>query len=380
MCAGLVTDYWAQGKFESVLPDRIGRSLAMRFHPDLSDQSVVGLNAGFLKLEMAARIKKVTSWKLISQRNQWFQRNASNKIRAIIKKSARQQRPAVFAFSYAAKQIFETAKELGCPRILGQIDPGPYEVRLVQMIHERHGIAPLVSPPESYWDMWREECRLADCIVVNSNWALKALVSEGVSEHKIEVVPLAYHASVDVVIDSNELPTQFSAERPLNLLYLGQVIARKGIVELTEAIDLLVDRPVHWTMVGGGDASLLEQLRQRVCVTVTGQVDRSAAVKYYQNADVFILPTHSDGFAITLLEAAAFGLPIIASPYCGDVVRHRVDGLIISEVSGRAIADSVTSLVKSPENLKQYQINQINRQFRSINDLSDDLFKINERI
>ena len=42
--------------------------------------------------------------------------------------------------------------------------------------------------------------------------------------------------------------------------------------------------------------------------------------------------------------------------------------------------DSVESLLKSPGNLKQYRINQLNRQFRSIKDLSDDLFKINERL
>lgn len=380
MCAGLVTDYWAHGKLESILPASISRSLSMRFHPDLSDQSVVGLNTEFLKLEMVARIKKPASWSLISQRNQWFQESASLKVRAMIKKSARQEKPAVFAFSYAARQIFKTAKELGCPTILGQIDPGPYEVRLVQQLHEHHGIAPLVTPPESYWDEWREECRLADCIVVNSYWAQQALIEEGVPEQKIEIVHLAFQAPTDVVIEPKELPAHFSAQRPLNVLYLGQMIARKGVVELIEAIDKLADRPVHWTMVGGGDPSLLEQLRQRACVTVAGQVDRNAAITYYQNADVFILPTHSDGFAITLLEAAAFGLPIIASPYCGDVVQHGVDGLTISEVSGSAIADSVESLLKSPGNLKQYRINQLNRQFRSIKDLSDDLFKINERL
>ena len=380
MCAGLITDYWAHGKFESILPTSICQSLAMRCHPDLSDVSVVGLNARFLQLEMTARIKKTTGWPLIDQRNQWFQKIASNKIRKMVKNSTRNQKPAVFSFSYAAKRIFETAKELGCPTILGQIDPGPYEVQLVQKLHERHGIAPLAMPPESYWDAWHEECRLADCIVVNSHWSKQALVKEGVSEQKIEIVPLAYQVPADVVIDSKEPPSEFSAQRPLNILYLGQVIARKGVVELIEAIDWLADRPVHWTVVGGGDSNLLEQLSQRSSITVTEQVDRATAIKYYKKADVFILPTHSDGFAITLLESAAFGLPIIASPYCGDVVRHDIDGLTISEVAGGVIAESVEALLKSPDDLRRYRVNQLNRQFRSIGDLADDLYRINERI
>ncbi len=380
LCAGVVTDYWAGGKLESILPGSMSQSLATRFHSDLASENVVGLNSGFLKLEMASRIKKRDGWPLILHRNNWFQEAASEKVAAIIERSKSEKPPAVFGFSYAARQIFEAAKEHGCPTVLGQIDPGPFEVRLVQELHDRHGIEPLATPPESYWENWHAECELADCIIVNSSWSQQALVNEGVPLEKIEIVPLAYQAPKDVVIQTKETPNQFSQNRPLQILYLGQMIARKGVVELIDAIDRLGDRPMHWTMVGGGDANLLDQLRQRDRVTVTGQVDRESAILYYQNADVFILPTHSDGFAITLLEAAAFGLPIVASPFCGDVVRNGIDGLTMPEVSCDAIASSIDSLIDSPETLAQFRANQLDRQFRTITDLSEDLFNINQRI
>jgi glycosyltransferase involved in cell wall biosynthesis len=362
------------------LPKDVGAPLANRFHSNLARENTVGLNAGFLKLEMTSRMINRRGWPLIMHRNKWFQKVASKRVAAIISRMNVEKPPAVFAFSYAARQIFETAKKLGCPTILGQIDPGPFEVRLVEELHQRHGLEPVEAPPQSYWDEWKVECDLADCIVVNSSWSLRALVKEGIPENKITIVPLAYQIPKDVIVTPAETPKQFSAVRPLQILYLGQMIARKGVIELIDAIDKLEDRDIHWTMVGGGDANLLNQLKQRDKVTVTGHVDRESAIKHYQKADVFVLPTHSDGFAITLLEAAAFGLPIVASPFCGDVVRNGVDGITISEVSGNAIACNIKSLLDSPETLNQFRANQLDRKFRTIAELSEDLFDINERI
>ena len=66
---------------------------------------------------------------------------------------------------------------------------------------------------------------------------------------------------------------------------------------------------------------------------------RVTVESYYCDADVFILPTLSDGFGLTQLEAQAWKLPVIASRYCGDVVRDGFNGVVLEEVSARAIAD-----------------------------------------
>ena len=49
------------------------------------------------------------------------------------------------------------------------------------------------APPE-YWTFWREECKLADRIVVNSEWSREGLVRGGVPAEKISIIPLAYEA------------------------------------------------------------------------------------------------------------------------------------------------------------------------------------------
>jgi len=55
-------------------------------------------------------------------------------------------------------------------------------------------------------------------------------------------------------------------------------------------------------------------------VEFRGRVTRDRATREYLVADAFVLPTLSDGFAITQLEAMAHGLPVIVTPNCGAVV------------------------------------------------------------
>jgi glycosyltransferase involved in cell wall biosynthesis len=71
---------------------------------------------------------------------------------------------------------------------------------------------------------------------------------------------------------------------------------------------------------------------------------------------VFVLPTLSDGFAITQLEAMAHGLPVIATPNCGNVVTDGQDGLIVPARHPQAIAEAITCLDRDRERLNQMSV------------------------
>jgi glycosyltransferase involved in cell wall biosynthesis len=84
-----------------------------------------------------------------------------------------------------------------------------------------------------------------------------------------------------------------------------------------------------------------------------GPATREKAADYYRNADVFILPTLSDGFALTQLEAQAHGLPVIASKNCGKVVENGVNGIILDEPSAACIAAAIRDCVANPDRLQK---------------------------
>src|SRR5262249_57826241 len=94
-------------------------------------------------------------------------------------------------------------------------------------------------------ESWRNECALADQIVVNSEWSRDALLGEGVPAEKISVIPVAYESSADAGSLQRLYPRAFSSERPLRVLFLGQINLRKGVGQLLEAVELLAGEKVE---------------------------------------------------------------------------------------------------------------------------------------
>ncbi len=118
-----------------------------------------------------------------------------------------------------------------------------------------------------------------------------------------------------------------------------------------EAAHLLRDDPVEFWMVGPIQIPVPPVLKQSPKIKWLGPVPRGKAAKFYQDADVFIFPTFSDGFGLTQLEAQAWKLPVVASRFCGEVVEHGVNGVVLEEISGACIARHLIGLLKTPSEL-----------------------------
>jgi glycosyltransferase involved in cell wall biosynthesis len=212
--------------------------------------------------------------------------------------------------------------------------------------------------PAEYWDSWQEECNLADRIVVNSEWSRDALIREGVSPEKLSVIPLAYERGIGngrlaEPRLQRKYPDRFTQERPLRVLFLGLINLRKGVARLLEAARILRDGPVEFWMVGPVEIANASTVAEAGRVKWFGPASRKQAAEFYKSADVLILPTLSDGFAITQLEAQAHGLPVIASKNCGKVVENGLNGIILEEPSAASIAAAVDGCIASPDRLER---------------------------
>lgn len=132
------------------------------------------------------------------------------------------------------------------------------------------------------------------------------------------------------------------------VLFLGQAYVRKGIQDLVEAARLLGEGPWHFDVVGRYEA-LPSDIPSNM--TFHGQVLRNQARDWFERADLFVLPTHSDGFALTQLEAMAHGLPVIATPCCGEVVRDGVNGVVVPAGDAAVLAKTIRGLASQPQRL-----------------------------
>jgi glycosyltransferase involved in cell wall biosynthesis len=250
---------------------------------------------------------------------------------------------AVFAYSYAAKEVLESARRRGIFTILDQIDPGPVEEDLVarEMARWPGYVRTRQRVPEQYWNRLRAEWKLADLILVNSRWSKEALLTQGVEPDKIEVLPLAYEVNPPIP------PPAFrpSAPGPLIVLWLGQVCIRKGIQYLVEAARILRGMNVRFIVAGPIEIARNAINAAPDNIEWAGPVVRDDVSRLYQRASLFVLPTISDGFAITQLEAMAHGVPVIATTHCGEVVMDGLTGYLTPACNGQALAAAIQRFI-----------------------------------
>lgn len=105
------------------------------------------------------------------------------------------------------------------------------------------------------------------------------------------------------------------------LLFLGRVHPKKGVDILLHAWHALAQRHPQWDLriVGPDNGGYLAQMQRLVAdraiarVSFSGPVYGAAKTRAYQQAELFVLPTHSENFGMTVAEALAAGVPAIVT-------------------------------------------------------------------
>jgi len=106
----------------------------------------------------------------------------------------------------------------------------------------------------------------------------------------------------------------------LNLVAVGRIAPQKDYSTLILALaKVKIYQKVHLKIVGGtGDAAELNKVQQLITklkldndIELVGYTD--AVNKYYESADIFVLSSAWEGFGNVIVEAMAFGLPVIST-------------------------------------------------------------------
>jgi glycosyltransferase involved in cell wall biosynthesis len=340
----------------------------------LADASIKAFTLGRLCFDLRSKLGQKSIWDTITKRDQWFQKQCLPGLKEAL---AEDNESVVFSYAYTAQALFQCAKEQDTTCILGQVDPGPAELDWLREVLPSKIANELEDRPAEYWSAWREEVSLADRIIVNSPWSKKLLVNRTeVTDTKISVLPLAYEKPQNVT-PSRRYPEKFTEERPLKLLFLGQIIHRKGVHLLLEAMKKLRGLPVSLDLVGPSEMDLTSIPNN---VRLHGSVDSKRAQQFYADADLFCLPTLSDGFALTQLEAAAHHLPLLVSRYCGQVVEDRKNGYLLNEVTAESIEAAILHCMENPQNLEKWSTHELNWNEYSIETLGERLTAMAEKV
>jgi glycosyltransferase involved in cell wall biosynthesis len=208
----------------------------------------------------------------------------------------------------------------------------------------------------------RWSIRTADAVTAISS-ATAARVHR-VWERPVSVVP--FGAAVEPNADEAVRPP-FSEEGPIRLLFVGRLVERKGVEYLVRALARVTHvRPATLTVVGAGEwESEIRQAVERAGMTsrvrFVGFVPKGDLGRLYGECDLFVLPAvvdrkgDTEGLGVVLLEALAFGRPVIASDVGGipDIVRPGETGWLVKPGDPGALAATILEAARDPSEARR---------------------------
>jgi glycosyltransferase involved in cell wall biosynthesis len=170
-----------------------------------------------------------------------------------------------------------------------------------------------------------QDLKTASCIHVNSHNEMRGIRQLGLTQ-PVAVIPNGIHFP-----DFQDLPpkVEFTEAFPETkgkrlILFLGRIHPKKGTDLLVRAWGQLASRfPDAHLVIAGPDVGLLEECKAIVHkfniadrVTFTGNLQGRQKLQALSAADYFVLPSHSEGFSLAVIEAMACRLPVLFTPGC----------------------------------------------------------------
>ncbi len=142
------------------------------------------------------------------------------------------------------------------------------------------------------------------------------------------------------------------------LIFIGNVEKSKGVIELAECFIYLSKKykDLHLIMVGAGpELPNLKNLKEERGLTgrlhLPGLVHHSEVNNFLSAGDIFVLPSHNEGFPNVIKEAMACGRPIIATRVGGipEVIENGKNGILIHPHSMESLTQAIQYCLDNPE-------------------------------
>ena len=359
----LYTDFWMPVNLESAHLPSIMQKIAGRRSTRISNRNVVAFYCFGYQLYQA--LKKSTDIfyqsKVLAKFGSQF---AQLQLKSIDRSSG------FIGMCSESLEVIHELKKCGSPTILIQYDACDDSSILIP----ENGKWPVWSPegsqrsPEYYTRVYQEWDE-AGRIIVNSEWTRNLIVRQGADPSKIEVVPL-------ICITRNAgIEKNVNRSKPLKVLFVGSVVLRKGAQYLIEAAKMLEQDKFEFFILGHNYQSPEAFKGIGNNVHFIGQIPFQEVENYYRTSDVLVFPSLSDGFGSVQVEAMSYGLPVIASSSCAQVVEHGKSGFIVPPGDSASITDYLTRIGEDRELLAAFSRDALSRASEYSFDSVAGLFK-----
>ena len=236
---------------------------------------------------------------------------------------------AVFGYEDTSRITFEVAKGLGI-KCIYELPIGYWKAK-ESILDKQKELYPdwaitMSTTTESIEKLKRKdsELSLADAVIVPSQFVKETLKYYPREIPKIQI--LQYGAPVVSSVQHKTNKTE-----KLRLLFCGNLTQRKGLADVFEVYKKLDKKRFALTIIGNGKIddciSLRENLKQ---VEHKKSVSHDELLHLMQQADIFLFPSHFEGFALVIFDSMSQGLPVMTTIVTSGPITNGYDGWIIN--------------------------------------------------
>ena len=203
----------------------------------------------------------------------------------------------------------------------------------------------------------KKEINAAEHFLVASELSKKSLTNYGIDEGKISKCTYG----IDIDYYSNKL-VRDSAEKKINCIFAGNVTQKKGAYYLLDAIASLAGELFNFTIVGDYDINDINIAKYSDKCNFTGHITKDILLEKYKASDLMVFPSLCDGFGFSVIEALAYGIPVICSKNAGvsDLIIDSYNGFLIPAGDSQAIVEKLTWFLENRDQIEQMRINAYN--------------------
>jgi glycosyltransferase involved in cell wall biosynthesis len=205
-----------------------------------------------------------------------------------------------------------------------------------------------------------------DGFIFNSQ-TTKGVVNGLIGNSKPSVIAYPPTDRLGETISEAEIKSRIS-QSPLRVLFLGNIIERKGLHTLLQAISSLHPSTLILDIVGSltADPNYAKQMQDFVMVnglssivTFHGALDNEPLLQKFRQAHVLVVPSSYEGFGIVYLEGMGFGLPAVGTTAgaAGEIIEHEKTGYLIEPNDHRTLATYLDQLASNQSLLTKLSLN-----------------------
>lgn len=197
----------------------------------------------------------------------------------------------------------------------------------------------------------------SDIFIVPGKNQANFLIKKGVTPSAIFSAPNA----PNLVREGKK--TTFKINKKYLIFFVGQLIPRKDVKSVLEAVSMLEKERNDFELViaGSGDnkhIKFLKELSKQLClqnVSFLGRIDDELLTYLFKRADIFVSPSITDPYPLTITEALSCGTPVIISNGVGqanDIIQDKVNGFIVPIKNPKAIYERLLEFFSNYEKQK----------------------------